>query len=621
MIIDRLRVAEALPAYELGDELGVGSFGLVLAARHRGLDRHVAVKVLAATDDNGAHTGFHAEARVLAALDHPHVVRVYDYVEHHGLRLIIMELLAGGTLTRRRAGMPAEAACAVGLAVADALDTAHRRGILHRDIKPDNILFNGDGLLKVTDFGIAKIVEGSAATASAIVGTAKYMAPEQGTGARLGPATDLYALGIVLYELFTGAPPFDPKLPAYALVHHHLTITPPVPAGVPGPVADVVMRALAKDPEARHPSAHAFALDLAQAAARGHGSRWASRSGILLRLGDEIREATERPAVPADGPSPDGLWGVGARQEVTPDGTEVTEPPTQVADTLVAGPPAGPPPTAPFPPFPPSLPSTLPSPSPSPSAPSQDARPRLSTRATVLACVAMLGVLAAAGGWALARAESRGGSSPPAAVPAAPLSVPSTQTQAPAQQTPVAVASSPAGGTPVPAPASPQPAAVPAVDPRPGTPAPTTPAPVGTRPATNSQPVVPDVMGLVLADASSRLKAAGFKNIPYIYDCYRSPDIGAVVRQVPRPGTRLPATSPVRLSLQAKDCATVANVTGMTLEVARATLRKIGFTNIPYHYGCLGSPAVGRVVRQSPAAGTSYGRSKPVSLELQANNC
>ncbi len=297
MIIDRARVAAALPAYELGGELGAGGFGLVLKGRHRRLDRDVAVKVLAAADD-GAPAGFAAEARVLAGMDHPHVVRIYDYVEDDELCLIIMELLAGGTLTRRRGGMPPEGACSVGLAVAEALSCAHDQGVLHRDIKSDNMMFDGHDLLKVTDFGISKIFEGTAVSASAVVGTPKYMAPEQITGGRLGPATDIYALGVVLYELLAGVPPFDPKLPPLALYHHHLSTTPPPPAGIPVPVTNVVMRALAKNPAERHPSTRAFALDLAQAAAHGYGPRWTSRSGIVVRLRDEVREAAERTPAP-----------------------------------------------------------------------------------------------------------------------------------------------------------------------------------------------------------------------------------------------------------------------------------------------------------------------------------
>uniref|UniRef100_UPI001EF6EE82 serine/threonine-protein kinase n=1 Tax=Frankia sp. CIT1 TaxID=2880974 RepID=UPI001EF6EE82 len=236
MIVNEARIAAALPGYDLGTTLGAGAFGLVLAGRHRQLNRPVAIKILAA-GTTGAAAGNRAEAQLLAALDHPHVVRVYDYVETDDLHLIVMELLGGGTLTRRRTALPPEDACAVGLAVAAALSYAHSHGVLHRDIKTDNILFDTGGLLKVTDFGIAKIVEGSAATASAIIGTPKYMAPEQITGGRLSPATDLYALGILLYELLTGTPPFDPTLPIRTLWQHHLDTTPAPPIGVPPPIA------------------------------------------------------------------------------------------------------------------------------------------------------------------------------------------------------------------------------------------------------------------------------------------------------------------------------------------------------------------------------------------------
>ncbi|WP_007514696.1 MULTISPECIES: WD40 repeat domain-containing serine/threonine protein kinase [Pseudofrankia] len=290
-------MAAALPGYELGAQLGQGAFGLVLAGRHQELHRDVAIKVLPAGPDGTIERG-RAEARLLAALDHPHIVRVYDAVATDDLHLIVMELLAGGTLSRRRKGMAAETACAVGLAVADALGCAHRAGVLHRDIKPDNILFDAADLLKVTDFGIAKIVEGASTTASAVIGTPRYMAPEQLLGARLSPATDLYALGVLLYELLTGTSLFGPAVSGQALAHHHLHVAPAPPAGVPGPVADVVMRTLAKDPADRPQTAHAFALALAQAAAEVHGPGWTSRAGIRLRLDEDIRAATESPTAP-----------------------------------------------------------------------------------------------------------------------------------------------------------------------------------------------------------------------------------------------------------------------------------------------------------------------------------
>ncbi len=312
MIINERSVAAALPGYDLGATVGTGASGLVLAGRHRALHRDVAIKILAAGRDSAA-ARFAGEAQLLAAMDHPHVVRVYDYVETDDLRLIVMELLGGGTVTRRQADMPPEDACAVGLAVAAALAYAHGRGVLHRDIKPDNILFDTVGLLKVTDFGIAKIIEGSAATASAIVGTPVYMAPEQIMGGRLGPTTDLYALGVLLYQLLTGAPPFDPTLPLPVLAQKHLDAIPPPLVGVPVPVAAVVRRALAKDPAARQLSAHAFALDLAHAAADAYGPGWTARSGIVLRLDDDIRAVADRPSVrtevspPPAGPPPTNL--------------------------------------------------------------------------------------------------------------------------------------------------------------------------------------------------------------------------------------------------------------------------------------------------------------------------
>ncbi len=141
MIVNEAQVTAALPAYELGKVLGRGAFGLVLEGRHRELDRPAAIKILAAGTDAAAASS-RAEARLLAALDHPHVVRVYDSIPAGDLHLIVMELLGGGTLTRRRASMSPETACAVGLAVAAALGCAHGRGVLHRDIKPDNILFD-----------------------------------------------------------------------------------------------------------------------------------------------------------------------------------------------------------------------------------------------------------------------------------------------------------------------------------------------------------------------------------------------------------------------------------------------------------------------------------------------
>ncbi|MEX5631710.1 serine/threonine-protein kinase [Parafrankia sp. FMc2] len=297
VIIDRAQVAAALTGYELGGQMGAGVFGLVLAGWHRGLQHEVAIKVLAAGRHDGTAAGFAAEAVILAGLDHPHIVRVYDYVETDDLRLIVVEMLSGGTLTRHQATMSQQGACAVGLTVAGALSCAHSRGVLHRDIKPGNILFDSAGLLKVADFGIAKLLNREAATASAVIGTPLFMAPEQIMGGRLGPATDLYALGVMLYLLLAGAAPLDPTTPTQTPWRNSSRDIPP-PAGVPEPVAKVVLRALAEVPEDRPASAHAFAIDLARAAASAYGPGWIASSGISLQLNDDVRAAAE-PRAPA----------------------------------------------------------------------------------------------------------------------------------------------------------------------------------------------------------------------------------------------------------------------------------------------------------------------------------
>lgn len=290
-VVDHLQVAAALPGYSIGDELGAGGFGLVLAGHHRELDRPVAIKVLSAGAELAATDDVQAEARLLGRLDHPHIVRVYDFVSRGDLRLLIMELLPGGTLADLE--LPPQAACAVGLAVAAGLAAAHDTGVLHRDIKPANILFTAGGQPKITDFGIAKIFDGSAEATNRMVGTPSYMAPEQLRREPLGPATDLFALGVVLYEQLAGRLPVDESLPMQERLRQQLEVVPPAPPGVPEPVAEVVLRALAKDPADRYPTARDFARALAAAATRAYGPDWPARSGI--HLGVDTRFADPDP--------------------------------------------------------------------------------------------------------------------------------------------------------------------------------------------------------------------------------------------------------------------------------------------------------------------------------------
>ncbi|OHV41831.1 MULTISPECIES: serine/threonine-protein kinase [Pseudofrankia] len=284
MSIYKAAVQAALPDYEVGDEIGVGGFGVVLGGYHRAMGRRVAIKVLTQPNQQDR---FSLEARVLASLDaHPHVARVYDYreVPNQRLRLLIMEFLAGGTLSaRRRAGLSPEEICAVGIAVAEALHHAHASRVLHRDVKPDNILFAADGTPKVTDFGIAKILESTEGEASYVIGSPVYMAPEQLQGGILSPATDVFGLGVVLYRLQSGRLPFPQRWARTAAV-------PPAPP-VPEPLARVVMKALQQEPAERQSTARQLALELAEAGARVFAPDWLDYCRIPVAVDMSVRAA------------------------------------------------------------------------------------------------------------------------------------------------------------------------------------------------------------------------------------------------------------------------------------------------------------------------------------------
>jgi len=170
MPIEAGAVAAALPQYQIGSEIGRGGWGVVVSARHRQLERAVAIKQLPPVFAVDPHVRerFVSEARIVASLDHPHIVRVFDYVEREELCLLVMERLDGGTVWDRFTGrgMTAIESCAIAVATCAALDAAHRRGILHRDVKPSNLMFASDGTLKVTDFGIAQVLGGASSMAT-----------------------------------------------------------------------------------------------------------------------------------------------------------------------------------------------------------------------------------------------------------------------------------------------------------------------------------------------------------------------------------------------------------------------------------------------------------------------
>jgi eukaryotic-like serine/threonine-protein kinase len=251
-----------------------GGMATVWRATDEVLGRPVAVKVLhdRLGRDTDVITRFRREAVAAARFSHPAVVRVFDTGEEEGLEYIVMELCAGRTLQdvlKHDAPLPPAEAVAIVQTVLQGLAHAHRGGVVHRDVKPSNILFDGNGLVKVADFGIAKASFAEDLTTTGnLMGTARYLAPEQVEGGSIDARADLYATGIVLYELITGRPPFQAET-NLAAATMRLTTEPRPPgalrSGIPRSLDAAVMRALARDPEDRYQSAEEMSETLERA--------------------------------------------------------------------------------------------------------------------------------------------------------------------------------------------------------------------------------------------------------------------------------------------------------------------------------------------------------------------
>jgi len=254
--------------YVLGESLGSGGMGEVYLAHDGVLERNVALKVLRSqyVGDEEFAERFRREARSAASLSHPNIVQVYDRGEtEDGTSYIAMEYVPGGTLQEqigRRAPFRDREAAGVGAQIADALEAAHERGVIHRDIKPQNVLVTALGNLKVTDFGIARAASSVTSSASgAIFGTAGYISPEQALGEPVGPASDLYSLGVILYEMLTGELPFTADN-SIAVCMKHVN-EPPLPPKILNPDIPDGMNALVLMLLAKHPTdRYGSALDL-----------------------------------------------------------------------------------------------------------------------------------------------------------------------------------------------------------------------------------------------------------------------------------------------------------------------------------------------------------------------
>ena len=293
--------------YEIISKTGVGGMATVYIAKDTVLNRNVAVKVLKDefTTDDEFIKRFNSEAQAAASLTHPNIVSIYDVGNEDGIYYIVMELIRGKTLKQiitEEGALPWKWSVNIAMQIASALETAHRNNIVHRDIKPHNIIITEDGVAKVTDFGIAKAVSNSTITAfGTTIGSVHYFSPEQAKGGYTDAKSDIYSLGVVMYEMLTGRVPFDSDTSVSVALKHMQE--PPVPPmevnnNIPKAVNDIILKAMQKEPMARYQTATEMLRDIARALKEPEGDFVEEddfNDGLTRRMGvvtdDMVRNA------------------------------------------------------------------------------------------------------------------------------------------------------------------------------------------------------------------------------------------------------------------------------------------------------------------------------------------
>jgi tetratricopeptide (TPR) repeat protein/tRNA A-37 threonylcarbamoyl transferase component Bud32 len=256
-----LSPGENVGPYQIIEQLGQGGMATVFKAYHPALDRYVAIKLLhpAFKEDPNFLARFQREARIVAKLEHPHIIPVYDFSEHKGMAYLVMRYVEGETLKVHLKGepLPPERILEILKPVAEALAYAHEQGVLHRDIKPSNVMLTPEGNIFLTDFGLARMAQSGESTLSQdmMIGTPQYMSPEQAKGEQVDERTDIYSLGVILFEMLTGRVPFSADTP-YAVVHDHIYTPLPLPTtikpDIPTVLERVVLKTLAKEKDDRY---------------------------------------------------------------------------------------------------------------------------------------------------------------------------------------------------------------------------------------------------------------------------------------------------------------------------------------------------------------------------------